>query len=425
MRRAGGRTGGIAGREGEREVEGVREAEMGEVSVREAEGLTQGEDWEQIRAQWRRPEDYLHHPSYRHEYPNFPPRVRTRERSREERSRARSVEIERRRRLSGKEAETIAPEEKSRPWLVPPLPHTTVSHFYRKAQSRQSRKAEKKSAISQRLNTSGESGLDSPQVSRPGSPTSRSKRSTVKTLGAWARNLTKGNRTEVPEAEAEEFPPLSVSNFSKSEEKGDSEDQILRVRSYAEVVLSQLQPVRATSSVDIPPADRRWVTVGVKPCQSNRLQDMELSQVLAEKGLVVEKSTQLTARGLKVPAAKPALLIKNDSKSIFKVKHGQRLGGLPEEEDEETPGGDRQEGPGGDQRRRRRTPDRSGAGAEPRREEDADSWSCGPSRWPGTSWERRHCRPGPWKEQPGSLTGGDSRELTRRWLQTHHSGVSK
>ena len=199
----------------------------------------------------------------------------------------------------------------------------------------------------------------------------------------------------------------------------------LRVRSYAEVVLSQLQPVRATSSVDIPPADRRWVTVGVKPCQSNRLQDMELSQVLAEKGLVVEKSTQLTARGLKVPAAKPALLIKNDSKSIFKVKHGQRLGGLPEEEDEEAPGGDRQEGPGGDQRRRRRTPDRSGAGAEPRREADADSWSCGPSRWPGTSWERRHCQPGTWKGQPGSLSGGDSRELTRRWLQTHHSGVSK
>ena len=220
MRRAGGRTGGMAGREGEREVEGAREAEMGGVSVRGAEGLTQGEDWEQIRSQWRRPEDYLHHPSYRHEYPNFPPRVRTRERSREERSRARSVEIERRRRLSGKEAETIAPEEKSRPWLVPPLPHTTVSHFYRKAQSRQSRKAEKKSAISQRLNTSGESGLDSPQVSRPGSPTSRSKRSTVKTLGAWARNLTKGNRTEVPEAEAEEFPPLSVSNFSKSDEGG-------------------------------------------------------------------------------------------------------------------------------------------------------------------------------------------------------------
>merc|ERR1712035_254890 len=104
---------------GEREAEGAREAEMGGVSVRGAEGLTQGEDWEQIRSQWRRPEDYLHHPSYRHEYPNFLPRVRTRERSREERSRARSVEIERRRRLSGKEAETIAPEEKSCPWLVP------------------------------------------------------------------------------------------------------------------------------------------------------------------------------------------------------------------------------------------------------------------------------------------------------------------
>ena len=181
----------------------------------------------------------------------------------------------------------------------------------------------------------------------------------------------------------------------------------------------------ANSSVDIPPADRRWVTVGVKPYQSNRLQDMELSQVLAEKGLVVEKSTKLTARGLKVPAAKPALLIKNDSKSIFKVKHGQTLGGLPEEGDEEAPGGDRQEGPGGDQRRRRKTQDPSGAGAEQRREEDADSRSYGPSRWPGASWERRHCRPGPREEQPVALAGGDSRDLTRRWLQDHHSGVSK
>ena len=50
--------------------------------------------------------------------------------------------------------------------------------------------------------------------------------------------------------------------------------------------------------------------MGVKPHQSNRLQDMDLSQLLSEKGLLLEKCTQFTARGLKVPAAKPALLIK-------------------------------------------------------------------------------------------------------------------
>ena len=105
----------------------------------------------------------MHHPSYRHEFPNFPPRVRARERSTEERDRARSVEIERWRRLSGKEAEPLETEDKQRTWLVPPLPHTTVSNFYRKAQSRQSRKAEKKAAVSHCLNTSSKSGQDSPK----------------------------------------------------------------------------------------------------------------------------------------------------------------------------------------------------------------------------------------------------------------------
>ena len=148
-------------REREREREG---RETG------AEDIIPGEEWEKIRHQWRRPEDFLHHPSYRHEFPNFPPRIRSRKKSTGERSRARSVEVERRRKLSGKEVEAVESENKQKSWLVPPLPHTAVSQFYRKAQSRQSKKAEKKAAVAQRLNTSGESGLDSPQVSRPGSP---------------------------------------------------------------------------------------------------------------------------------------------------------------------------------------------------------------------------------------------------------------
>ena len=392
MRRAGGVSGGsglgdgergrLALGEGERELERERERAGAEREI-EAEGLISGEEWEKIRHQWRRPEDYLHHPSYRHEFPNFPPRIRTREKSKGERSRARSVEVERRRKWSDKEVESVEPENKQKSWLLPPLPHTMVSNFSRKAQSRQSKKAEKKASVAQRLNTSGESGLDSPQVSRPGSPTGRSRRSTVKTLGAWARNLTKGNRSEITEAEAEDFPQLSVGNFSKSDEGGDSGPKVQLVRSYADVVQSPLQPVRATSSVDIPPADRRWVTVGVKPQQTERLPAMELSQMLSEKGLLLEKFTKFTARGLSVPAAKPALLIKNDSKIMFKVRHGQRLGGLPEEEVGKEPGGSQPESPGGRQQLGKEPRSRLGAGARPEEEKEEISRQSGRAASPG------------------------------------------
>ena len=47
---------------------------------------------------------------------------------------------------------------------------------------------------------------------------------------------------------------------------------------------------------------------------------------LQENGLQMEKITQLTARGLSVPAAKPIILLNNDSKLFFKAQYDQRLG---------------------------------------------------------------------------------------------------
>ena len=98
VRRAGGASERVMVGEGEQvgkeSKEGERTREERETG---AEDIIPGEEWEKIRHQWRRPEDFLHHPSYRHEFPNFPPRIRARKKSTGERSRARSVEVERRR----------------------------------------------------------------------------------------------------------------------------------------------------------------------------------------------------------------------------------------------------------------------------------------------------------------------------------------
>ena len=134
--------------------------------------------------------------------------------------------------------------------------------------------------------------------------------------------------------------------------------------------------------------------MGVKPQQTDRLPALEFSQVLSEKGLVLKNFTKLTARGLSVPAAKPALLIKNDSKIMFKVRHGQRLGGLPEEGAEDDPGGSQPETREDDQDRAKETRSRRRGGAEPEEEDCGAGQRCEQLTLPSACWERRQ------KDQP-------------------------
>ena len=155
--------------------------------------------------------------------------------------------------------------------------------------------------------------------------------------------------------------------------------------------------------------------MGVKPQQTERLPALEFSQVLSEKGLILEKFTKLTARGLSVPAAKPALLIKNDSKIMFKVRHGQRLGGLPEEGAEDDPGGSQPETREDDQDHAKKTRSRRRGGAEPEEENCGASQRCEQRTVPSTCWERRQ------KDQPRG--SGDRERRSCRSSET--IGVSQ
>ena len=100
-------------------------------------------------------------------------------------------------------------------------------------------------------------------------------------------------------------------------------------KTYSEATAYGLMPVRACNHVNIEPNSRRWVLVSIGG-NWNNTHDLkfQVSQSIAEKGLIGEHFTPHTARGLTVPANRPAVLFKNDSHNVFQVRHGQRLGEL-------------------------------------------------------------------------------------------------